>query len=309
MSSFLQELAEKTGLQYFPFSGMFRGSKGCLIGFRDNYLIGIGVPQQGNNKSVSLILRTKDTSQANEFIVKMNSDKEFKKLTNTAIFKTSKEHLTWSFVWPLFYKTEKMAAALDILMFVVKQYFPPFPINKCEECGQQNSEIVLLNGTPNFPCPTCRIKLREKYDKRKQDYLDTKPRPATALVLGLIASIVAGFTWGALSYVWVDPIKNTYEVNGYVLSLFLGLMVVAYCIKLGIKRINLFSKVIAIPLGYITKIIGDSVFISLIFSKSWAVLTKFLYLLGVMLHWWQLQFVVLNNKFTSIFTLCIPILM
>jgi|GEM_PF-4119995 len=295
MSSFLQELAEKTGMHYLSIPGMFKGSNGCVVGFRDDYLIGIGVPQEGLNKVVCVYVRTKDSSRIKELQDAVKNDSKVKKVSFTPVIQARSEALVWSFSWPFLLKADKMQEALDAFITILKLYIPPFPINKCEECGKTNNDIVLLNGTPNFPCPECQVMLREKYDSRMQEYLNTDPQRLRGFIFGLGAAIVGGYVWGIIAYASIQDGKYYPEL--FALFFLLVIAGIAHAFKYGIKRIDLFAKISVVPLSLLARFIGDTVLNSLVLAKHYAVIFNAVYLVRTGSLWLLIRWSLNPKKF------------
>ncbi len=251
---YLREIAELTGLHYYPKQGPF-GKKGMVMGALNGYLVSIGTKMdlEHGRDVVGILVRFRKMEEPEKLrmAIQQTLPVSFGS-SHGALAQIGSDFLYWewsySFKKP---KVEEVARLLEMLMGAVKQTAPKFE-GKCEVCNSSlTSEITLLNKTPGYFCESCQQKMRMEQDAEAITYEKLPSNFLKGVVLGMAAALVGGLAWGVVAY-----LVNRIFVLGAVV---IGLLV-AWAIIKGMGKINRIGQVLIAVLTIASVLFGDVVF-------------------------------------------------
>ncbi len=168
--------------------------------------------------------------------------------------------LVWSheFAWrrP---KPAQVRQWVDKLVGAVSRWTVPFQ-GRCEECTTSRADrFVLFEGVPVFMCSGCRERHAAQGQMAQQRYEMEDANYTLGLVYAAIAAIVGGGMWALLA-IWTQRMYA-------LVAMGIGLLV-AFCYKLGARKLDRMGQVLGAALTLAGVIFGDVVFYAYMLSKT-----------------------------------------
>jgi len=192
----LCQLSSLTGLPYYEERKVFGDKNGALIGIRDGYIVAAGLGKaEGGHAGVKMLLRYAKTQDPTRIKQALDPAKgKFKQVTTDASTATLVQ--TYSFGKP---DAASVAEPLPGLLAALKTCAVPIG-GKCEECGRDEPQMVLLNDVPTRYCSSCQVQLKQKLDAAAIEYENLETNLPLGLLYGVVAALLGSIAWGGVAY-------------------------------------------------------------------------------------------------------------
>jgi hypothetical protein len=246
----LRELSNSTGLPYYEQHKLFGEKSGALIGVLDGYIVAVGLGKaEGGHSGVKMLLRYAKTQDPK--LVKQALDPakgKFKQVTTdptTAILVR-----TYSFGKP---DAASVAEPLPGLLTALKTCASAIG-GRCEECGRDEPQMVLMNDLPARYCPSCQVQLTQKLDAAAIEYENLETNLPLGLLYGIVAALLGSIAWGGVAYL----LHRIFLWGAIIIGLFVGKVVVK-----GIGKVTWTARVMIGVLTAASVASGDAIFYAL----------------------------------------------
>jgi hypothetical protein len=192
----LRQLSNLTGLPYYEEHKVFGDKSGALIGTRDGYIVALGLGKaDGGHSGVKMLLRYAKTQDPK--LIKQALDPAKGKFKQVSTDETTAILVqTYSLGKP---DAAKVAEPLPSLLAAMKTCAAPIG-GKCEECGRDEPQMVLLNDIPTRYCPSCQVQLKQKLDAAAIEYENLETNLPLGLLYGAGAALLGSIAWGGVAY-------------------------------------------------------------------------------------------------------------
>lgn len=270
----LCQLSKLTGLPYYPQHGIFGDKSGALIGITDGYIVALGLGKaNGGHPAVKALWRyakTEDPTQVKQALTPAKG--KFTLATNQT---TATLVQTYSFAKPA---ATDVAERMREVFVALKASASPIH-KKCEECGKNEPQILLLNNVPAHYCSGCQVQLTQKLDAAASAYQNLETNLPLGLVYGVAAALLGSIAWAGVAYL-LDRIF----LWGAIL---IGLGVAKAVVK-GTGKVTWTARIIIGALTLASVAFGDSIFYALTVMKQ-NQLAFLAALKVVLLNFWKLE--------------------
>lgn len=234
---------------------LFGHKSGALVGVRDGYPLALGLGKSDNRRSaaVRLILRhgTVDPERVREALKPAKGDfKGLKVEPNITVAVR-----TYSFGKP---KPSEVSAGVARLLAALSAVASP-SAGKCEDCGREEHEMVLLNNVPGYHCYACQQQIRQKLDASAMQYEARETNLPLGLLYGAAAALAGGVAWGVVAY-----LSRLIFLYGAIL---IGLLVGKATVT-GAGKVNTAVRIMIGTLTVASILFGDVVFFTLFVMKQ-----------------------------------------
>lgn len=279
-TTYLQNLASLTGLQFYAGQGPWRRKPGSVMGARDGYPAAIGFNRTQNSAQIVILLRFKKIQQPEQLKTVLAQNPELSKKVGK-LGAVGDDFVRWewkySFATP---KAELVAGAFNALRESVRQVAQGFD-GRCEKCGvTATPSMVLLNGIPSFICPSCQQKVHQELDQAAMQYETIVPNHPNGLALAVAAALVGGIAWGGVAY----AIHRIFLFA----AILIGYLVTWAAIK-GTGKVTRFVQITVPILTVASVLFGDAIFYTLTVMKSENLPFSMGLLQNVLVHLWELE--------------------
>lgn len=285
---YLAKVAELTALRHCPKQGPFGESDGVAIGNRNGYIVAIGPAKDGNQSTISIMVRFPDVPEETVRTALLNSSTLAVALETGSVEEKHLKKATIgpdALLWKLEYtfgkpKAEKVAALTIALTDSLKGVVPDFQ-GKCEQCRSQSvSEIMLMNSMPVYFCSGCQFKLQGETDQVARDYEAMEANLMGGILFGSLAAAVGALAWGGVAY----------AINRIFLWGAIGIgFLVAWAVIKGMGRINLAGQIAIGVLTVLSVMMGDVLFYTLSVMKLEQVPFSFELVANIIANFWAIE--------------------
>jgi len=192
----LRQLSSLTGLPYYEEHKVFGDKSGALIGVLDGYMVAVGLGKgEGGHAGIKMMLRYAKTQDPKPVKQALDPAKgKFKQITTDET--TANLVRTYSFSKP---DAASVAEPLPGLLAAMRTCAVPIA-GKCEECGRDEPQVVLLNDVPSRYCPSCQVQLKQKLDAAAIEYENLETNLPLGLLCGVAAALLGSMAWGGVAY-------------------------------------------------------------------------------------------------------------
>jgi hypothetical protein len=246
----LRQLSNLTGLPYYEEHRVFGDKSGALIGIRDGYIVALGLGKaEGGHAGVKMLLRYAKTQDPQ--LIKQALDPAkggFKQVTTDG--STADLVRIYSFGKP---DAASVAEPLPGLLAAMKTAALPIGA-KCEECGRDEPQVVLLNDIPTRYCPSCQVQLKQKLDAAAIEYENLETNLPLGLLYGAGAALLGSIAWGGVAYL----LRRIFLWGAILVGLFVSKAVVT-----GIGKVTWTARGMIGVLTAASVAFGDAIFYAL----------------------------------------------
>jgi len=246
----LRQLSNLTGLPYYEEHRIFGDKNGALIGTRDGYIVALGLGKaEGGHAGVKMLLRYAKTQDPK--LIKQTLDPakgKFKQVTTEAT--TANLVRIYSLGKP---DAASVAEPLPGLLAAMKTCASPID-GKCEECGRDEPQVVLLNDLPSRYCPSCQVQLTQKLDAAATEYENLETNLPLGLLYGAGAALLGSIAWGGVAYL----LHRIFLWGAILIGLF-----VAKALVMGIGKVTWTARGMIGVLTAASVAFGDAIFYAL----------------------------------------------
>ena len=246
----LRQLSNLTGLPYYEEHRVFGNKSGALIGIRDGYIVALGLGKaDGGHAGVKMLLRYAKTQDPK--LIKQALDPAKGKFKQVSTDETTA-------ILVRIYSLGKPDAAsvsepLPGLLAAMKTCAAPIGA-KCEECGRDEPQMVLLNDVPTRYCPSCQVQLKQKLDAAAIEYENLETNLPLGLLYGVGAALLGSIAWGGVAYL----LRRIFLWGAILVGLFVSKAVVT-----GIGKVTWTARGLIGVLTAASVAFGDAIFYAL----------------------------------------------
>jgi len=246
----LHQLSNLTGLPYYEEHKIFGDKSGALIGIRDGYIVAIGLGKiESRHSAVKMLLRYAKTPDPQRVKQALDPAKgKFKQITTDET--TASLARTYSFGKP---DAAAIAEPLPGLLAATKTCALAID-GKCEECGRDEPQMVLLNDIPTRYCASCQVQLKQKLDAAAIEYENLETNLPLGLLYGIAAALLGSIAWGGVAYL----LHRIFLWGAILIGLF-----VAKALVTGIGKVTWTARVMIGVLTAASVAFGDAIFYAL----------------------------------------------
>jgi len=246
----LRQLSNLTGLPYYEEHKIFGDKSGALIGIRDGYIVAAGLGKaEGGHAGVKMLLRYAKTQDPARIKQSLDPAKgKFKQVTTDAT--TANFVRAYSFGKP---DAARVVEPLPGLLAALKTCAVPIG-GKCEECGRDEPQVVLLNDVPSRYCPSCQVQLKQKLDAAAIEYENLETNLPLGLLYGVAAALLGSIAWGGVAF-----LLHRIFLWGAIL---IGLLV-AKALVTGIGKVTWTARIMIGVLTAASVAFGDAIYYAL----------------------------------------------
>jgi hypothetical protein len=247
----LRQLSKLTALPYYEEHRVFGNKSGALIGIRDGYIVALGLGKaDGGHAGVKMLLRYAKAQDLTLIKQALEPAKgEFKQVSTDET--TANLVRVYSFGKP---DAASVADPLPGLLAALKTC-AALPIGgKCEECGRDEPQMVLLNDIPTRYCPSCQIQLKQKLDAAAIEYENLETNLPLGLLYGAGAALLGSIAWGGVAYL----LRRVFLWGAILVGLFVSKAVVT-----GIGKVTWTARGMIGVLTAASVAFGDALFYAL----------------------------------------------
>ena len=246
----LRQLSNFTGLPYYEEHKIFGDKSGALFGIRDGYIVAVGLGKvEGGHSGIKMLLRYAKTPDPT--LVKQALDPakgKFKQVATDATTATLVR--TYSFGKP---DAASVAEPLPGLLAAMRTCAGAIG-GKCEECGRDEPQMVLLNDVPTRYCPSCQVQLKQKLDAAAIEYENLEINLPLGLLYGVVGALLGSIAWGGVAYL----LHRIFLWGAILIGVFVGKAVVT-----GIGKVTWTARVMIGVLTAASVAFGDAIFYAL----------------------------------------------
>jgi len=262
---------------------IFGHKSGALVGVRDGYLLalGLGKSDDGRSSAVRLIVRhgTADPERVKGALKPAKGDFKGLKVEPNIIVAVR----TYAFGKP---KPSEVSANVVSLLAALSAVAPP-GTGKCEDCGHDEREIVLLNNVPGYHCPGCQQQIRQKLDASAMQYEAAETNLPLGLLYGAAAALAGSVAWGIVAYM-----SNRIFLYAAIL---IGLLV-AKVVVMGMGKVNTAGRIMIGVLTVASVVLGDVIFFTLVVMRDRNLPFSFPLMRAIMNNLWAIE----SENFASV---------
>jgi len=213
----------------------------------------LGLGRSARSAAIRLIMRhgTMDPERLKEAL--MPAKGNFKRLEVGPA--TTEAVRTYSFGKP---EPSEVSADVTRLLAALSSSASP-RAGKCEDCGHEEREIVLLDNVPGYHCYGCQQQMQQKLDASAAQYEARETNLPRGLLYGAVAALVGSVAWGVVAY-----------LSNYIFDLgaILIAVLVWVAVLVGTGKV---STAVRITIGALTVasiLFGDVIFYTLVAMKE-----------------------------------------
>ena len=264
-----RQLAELLSLAVVPSGRPLHGS--CAAGLIEGYPVAIAWGKRMKQSCVVFLVRfrkgslkvpagvLRDQIAASSEVLRAMERKKLSGAEDKALVVGADAVL---FFWDYSFRAPKPEAAaplLRLLLALVKGQTEPVQ-NECEVCGGRNvGELHSVNNVLISVCSGCRERMGEE-DRRALDTYESLPaNPVLGTAAGAAVAVVAALAWGGVAY----GLQKIFLYAAFMIG-----FAIAFAVHKGMGKVNLYGKVIAIPLTVASVLAGDFFFMCLSAAKE-----------------------------------------
>lgn len=264
-----QELAGLLGLQYLTSGGPF-GDKGA-VGTLGGFPVAVDWCNREKQSTVAFLVRFRKGTLnhppdvalgellADAPLLEAVGQKKFSSgERKAAVVSDDRLLLFWDFTFkgP---SAEKVAAVARRLVAWTGEHAQA-PSGGCDLCATQSgATLCTLDGDPLLVCSTCSGRIEAENQDKLREWDAVEPAPVPGLLAGVAAAVAMALLWGGLAF-WTNHIYA-------LLAIGVG-VVVAWSIRLAMRKVTLVGKVAAVVLTLASVMAGDFFFFLLSLGKE-----------------------------------------
>ncbi len=250
----LGQLSNLTGSPYYQEHKIFGDKSGAVIGMRDGYIVaaGLGKVERGY-AAVKMMLRYAKNPDPQLVKQALDAAKGKFKLATTDETTTVLVR-TYSFGKP---DAAGVAELLPGLVGALKTCAMAIG-EKCEECGRDEPQMVLLNDVPSRYCPSCQAQLQQKLDAAANEYENLETNLPLGLLYGAAAALLGSMAWGGAAYL----LDRIFLWGAILIGLLVGKAVV-----MGTGKITWTARAMIGVLTTASVTFGDAIFYALVVMR------------------------------------------
>ncbi|MGO9864531.1 MAG: hypothetical protein ACLPLR_13040 [Terriglobales bacterium] len=246
----LGQLSNLTGLPYYQEHNIFGDKSGAVIGMRDGYIVATGLGKVDSGYvGIKMMLRYAKNPEPQ--LIKQALDAAKGKFKPAKTDETTALLMrTYSLAKP---DAASVAEPLPGLVDALKTCALPIS-EKCEECGRDDPQMVLLNDVPSRYCPSCQAQLTQKLDAAATEYENLETNLPLGLLYGAVAALLGSLAWGGLAYL----LDRIYLIAAIAIGVLVGKAVV-----MGTGKVTWTARALIGVLTAASVTFGDAIFYAL----------------------------------------------
>jgi hypothetical protein len=183
-------------LPYYQEHNIFGDKSGAVVGMRDGYIVAAGLGKVDSGYiGIKMVLRYGKNPEPQ--LIKQALDAAKGKFKPAKTDETTALLMrTYSLAKP---DAASVAEPLPGLLDALKTCAMPIG-EKCEECGRDEPQMVLLNDVPSRYCRSCQAQLTQKLDAAAMEYENLETNLPLGLLYGMAAALLGSMAWAGAAY-------------------------------------------------------------------------------------------------------------
>lgn len=279
-SDYMSQLADATGLPYYPKQGPFGQKDGAVVGAKEGFLVAIGPAKaEGARSAIGVLLRFRKTTDIDPLRLALKQNPEL--TSRGKLEKAGEGFLRW--MWAYSFgkpKPEEVTLLVNALVEAAKHNAQPFD-ERCESCESARTKaIVLLNAIPVYYCEGCQQKLQADLDAAGRAYEETAANLPNGLLFGVLAAAGGSLAWGIVAY----SLKRIFLIGGILIG-----YLVAWAVIKGMGKINRAGQVLVFLLTIASVLFGDVIFYTLVAMKELSIPLSGALVRKVLANLWRIE--------------------